>query len=195
MVGRLVHQQDVGLAENDARHGDPHLPPAAERAHVAVNPLVVEAEAVEDFPRLAFDRVAAEVFVLLLHLAEAREDAVHVAGLRRVGHGVLQRLELVVQVAQPSAAGNHLVDDRPARHLLDVLPEVADGQLLRHRDVAFVGVAPRRRSSGTAWSCRTPFGPTRPTFSPGLSWNEVSTNRTCRPYCLLMRVNEIMGAT
>src|SRR6188474_1630007 len=32
-----------------------------------------------------------------------------------------------------------------------------------------------------------PFGPTRPTFSPGLSWKEVSTNRTCRPYCLLMR--------
>ena len=37
-----------------------------------------------------------------------------------------------------------------------------------------------------------PLGPTRPTFSPGLSWNDVSTNRTCRPYCLLMRVNEIM---
>ena len=38
-----------------------------------------------------------------------------------------------------------------------------------------------------------PFGPTRPTFSPGLSWNEASTNRTCRPYCLLMRANEIMA--
>src|SRR5689334_17772875 len=32
-----------------------------------------------------------------------------------------------------------------------------------------------------------PFGPTRPTFSPGLSWKDVSTKRTCRPYCLLMR--------
>src|SRR5258705_8416305 len=38
-----------------------------------------------------------------------------------------------------------------------------------------------------------PFGPTRPTFSPGLSWNDASTNRICLPYCLLMRVNEIMG--
>ncbi len=107
---------------------------------VAVDPLVVEAQAMEDLPRLAFDRVAAEVVVLLLHLAEAGEDAVHVAGLRRVGHGVLQRLELVVQVAQPSAARDHLVDDRPARHLFDVLPEVADGHPLRHRDVAFVGL-------------------------------------------------------
>src|SRR5678815_420373 len=35
-----------------------------------------------------------------------------------------------------------------------------------------------------------PFGPTRPTFSPGLSWKEVSTKRTCRPYCLLMRERE-----
>ena len=37
-----------------------------------------------------------------------------------------------------------------------------------------------------------PFGPTRPTFSPGLSWKEASTKRICLPYCLLMRENEIM---
>src|SRR5262245_60829076 len=37
-----------------------------------------------------------------------------------------------------------------------------------------------------------PFGPTRPTFSPGLSWKEASTKRIWRPYCLLMRLNEIM---
>jgi hypothetical protein len=78
------------------------------------------------------------VLVFLLHFAEARKDAIHVAGLRGVAHRVLQRLELVVQIAQPSAAGNRLVQDRAARHLLDVLPEVADGQLLRHRDFALV---------------------------------------------------------
>src|SRR3954453_21109512 len=38
-----------------------------------------------------------------------------------------------------------------------------------------------------------PFGPTRPTFSPGFSWNEASTKRTCLPYCLLTRAKEIMG--
>jgi hypothetical protein len=36
-----------------------------------------------------------------------------------------------------------------------------------------------------------PFGPTRPTFSPGFSWNDVSTNRICLPYCLPTRENEI----
>src|SRR5882762_4024903 len=36
-----------------------------------------------------------------------------------------------------------------------------------------------------------PLGPTRPTFSPGLSWNEASTKRTCRPYCLLIFERDI----
>ena len=52
MVGRLVHQQHVGLAEQHARHRDAHLPAAGERADVAVDPLVVEAEAVQHFARL-----------------------------------------------------------------------------------------------------------------------------------------------
>ena len=55
-----------------------------------------------------------------------------------IAHRVLQRLELVMQIAEPAAAGNRFVEHRAARHLLDVLPEVADGQLLRHRHVAFV---------------------------------------------------------
>ena len=54
-------------------------------------------------------------------------------------HGVLQVFELVVQVADAAAAGDGLVEHRAARHLLDVLAEVADGQLLRNRDLAFVG--------------------------------------------------------
>src|SRR4030095_2095230 len=37
-----------------------------------------------------------------------------------------------------------------------------------------------------------PFGPTRPTLSPGFSWNEASTNRIWRPYCLLTRVKDII---
>src|SRR5438094_2283519 len=36
-----------------------------------------------------------------------------------------------------------------------------------------------------------PLGPTRPTLSSGLSWKEASTNRICRPYCLLMRERAI----
>ena len=37
-----------------------------------------------------------------------------------------------------------------------------------------------------------PLGPTSPTFSPGLIWNDASTNRICPPYCLVTEVNEIV---
>src|SRR5213075_2424546 len=37
-----------------------------------------------------------------------------------------------------------------------------------------------------------PFGPTNPTFSPGLSWKEASTKTSCLPYCLLMEEKEII---
>src|ERR1044071_2133129 len=38
-----------------------------------------------------------------------------------------------------------------------------------------------------------PLGPTSPTLSPGLSWNDASTNRICLPYCLLILVNETIA--
>src|SRR5688572_13140856 len=38
-----------------------------------------------------------------------------------------------------------------------------------------------------------PFGPTSPTFSPGLSWKDASTKRICLPYCLFILLKEIMG--
>ena len=138
MIGRLVHQQDVGAAEQHARHRDAHLPAAGERPDVAVDLVVVESEAGQHFARLRFERVAAEMVVFLLHFAEARQDAVHVVGARRIRHRVLQLFELVMKIADAAAAENRLVEHRAAGHLLDVLAEVADRQLLRHRDVAFV---------------------------------------------------------
>ena len=139
MVRRLVHQQDVRAPEQHARHCDAHLPAARERADVAVDPFVVEAEPVEHLAGLRLERVAAQMVVLLLHLAEAREDAIEIGGLRRIGQVVLQPLELVVQIADAAAAENRFVEDRAARHLFDVLPEISDRRALRHRHVAFVG--------------------------------------------------------
>ena len=139
MVGRLVHQQDVGRAEEDAGHRHAHLPPTREQPHIAIDPLVVETESVKNFPRLRLETVTAQVLVFLLHLAEPGQNAVHVVRFRGIGHVVLQRFELMVEDAEPAAAGNRLVEHRPPRHLLDVLPEVADGDLLRHRHVALVG--------------------------------------------------------
>ena len=114
------------------------------------------------------------------------------SALCRVGHRVLQRLELVMQVADAPAAGDRFVEDRAAGHFLDVLAEVADGR---------ASSAPRRRPRRRILRptiirkrvvLPAPFGPTSPTFSPGLSWNEASTKRICRPYCLLMRERAII---
>ena len=56
-----------------------------------------------------------------------------------VFHCVLQRFQLVVQIADASAAGDGFIQHRTALHLLDVLAKIADGQLLGNRDVALVG--------------------------------------------------------
>ncbi len=140
VVGRLVHQQDVGPAEQHARHRHAHLPAAGQRADVAVDALVVEAEAVQHFARLrsrARSRRGARTPPAPRRSAPGSGPCRRRASGSR--HRVLQRLELVVQVADAAAAGNRLVEHRAARHLLDVLAEVADRQLLRHRDLALVG--------------------------------------------------------
>ena len=194
VVGRLVHQQDVGRAEQHARHRDAHLPAAREQSHVAVDPLVVEAEPVQHFARLRFEAVAAEVLVLLLHLAEAREDAVHVVRLDR---------DRPSRAAAPRARDA----DRPAGRCRQSPRPAPSGP-----------TSPRRPAGSSRWSASSaptrrlrpaissptiirnsvvlpaPFGPTSPTFSPGLSWKDASTNSTCRPYCLLTRENEITRA-
>ena len=144
MVRRLVHEQDVGPAEQHARHGDAHLPAAGQRADVAVDLIVREPEPVQHLAGLALERVAAEVLVLFLHVSEALEDLVHLVGAIGIRHRLVQRLELVMEVADASTAGDGFIDDGPARHLLDVLLEVADRQLLRYRHLAVV----RRLFSG-----------------------------------------------
>ena len=140
VIGRLVHQQHVGPAEQHARQRDAHFPAAGERPHVAIDLVVVESEPVQHLARLRLESVAAEVLVLLLHLAETRQNAVHLISAVGILHGVMQFFELVVQVARAAAAGDRLVEHRPPRHLLHVLAEVADGQPLGDGDIALVGI-------------------------------------------------------
>jgi hypothetical protein len=79
---------------------------------------------------------------------------------------VLQLLELVVQLTDLAAAGDRLVDHRAARHLAHVLAEVADGHALGQRDLAVVGLLSPTIRRNTV-DLPAPFGPVRPTFSPG----------------------------
>src|SRR5262249_28538636 len=55
------------------------------------------------------------------------------------GHRVVQVFELVMELPEASAAGDRLVEDGSPGHLLDVLTEVADGELFRDGHVPFVG--------------------------------------------------------
>src|SRR6266545_2018238 len=75
----------------------------------------------------------------LLHFPEPGQDGVHLLRPRGIAHRLLQRLELVVEIPDAAAARDGLVEHRAAGHLLDVLAEVADGQLAGHRDLALVG--------------------------------------------------------
>src|SRR5713101_9415472 len=43
-----------------------------------------------------------------------------------------------MQIAEASAAGDRFIEDGAARHFLDILAEVADGNLPRHGDGAFI---------------------------------------------------------
>ena len=58
--------------------------------------------------------------------------------LGRIVELVLQRNQLMMQIAEAPRAGDGFVEDRAAGHLLDVLAEVADGDFLRHADRALV---------------------------------------------------------
>ena len=58
--------------------------------------LGMEAQAREHLSRARLDLVAAELLVVALHLAEARQDRVHLVRARGVGERVLERRELRV---------------------------------------------------------------------------------------------------
>src|SRR5215471_7565710 len=79
------------------------------------------------------------MLVLLLHMTEALENALHVSSFSWIGHVVLQGFQFVMQRPDASATCDRFIQDRATLHFLDVLAKVADRQLLGHRDRALVG--------------------------------------------------------
>ena len=78
-----------------------------------------------------------------------------------------------------------------AGHLLDVLSEVANRQLLRHRHVPIV----RHLLAGNHPEERGLAGAVRSDEADLVARIELEggvNEEICRPYCLLMRENEIM---
>ncbi len=138
MIGRLVHQQHVRPPEQHPRQRHAHLPAARQRADVAIDLVVLKAEAMQHLARLRFQRVAAQMLVFFLHLAEAFEDAIHFVGPRGIFHGALQLFQLMMQIARAPAARDGLVQHRTPLHLFHVLAEIADVQPLGNRHLAVV---------------------------------------------------------
>ncbi len=140
VVGRFVHQQHVGPSEQHARQRNAHFPSARQCPDVAIDLVIFEAQAMQYFARLRLERISVEMLVLFLDLTEARENLVHVAGLIGIVHGTMQRLQLVMQIADAPAARDGFIENRAALHFFDVLTEVADRHPLRNRDLALVRI-------------------------------------------------------
>ena len=100
--------------------------PPESSADVALDDVGREAEPGEDLARARLEAVAAELVEARLHLAEARDEAVDLVGPRRVGHRVLELVQLVRDRRDLARAGHRLLEHAPAAHLADRLGEVAD---------------------------------------------------------------------
>ena len=104
MVGRLVEQHHVGPHQQDARQRHAHLPAAGELADIAVHHLLAETQARQHLAGARLQGIAVQLFEARLHLAIARDDRVHLIGALRVGHRVLQLLQLVRDTALTAPA-------------------------------------------------------------------------------------------
>ena len=93
----------------------------------------------QHFASLRFQPVAVQMLVFFLHLTEAFENLVHLVHLRRVFHLLLQMFQLMVQIADAPAARNGFIEHAAALHLLHILAEIPDRQLLGHGDVTIIG--------------------------------------------------------
>ena len=183
VVRRLVHQQDVGFSEQDASHRHPHLPPARERSDIAVNPLVVEPEPVQDLAGAALEGVAAKMLVLFLHDAEAFELA-----------SMSPAFDGSAIACWRSSSSWWSAPNRPLPAIASSStdrPDISSTSCLKYPMVTFRGTdtSPSSGLSSPVIIRKSvvfpePFGPTRPTFSPSFNWNEASTNRpVCRTAC------------
>ena len=139
MVARLVQQHHVGPHQQDARQRHPHLPAARERADVAVHHLLAETEPRQRLARPAVERIAVEFLKAVLHLAIARDDVFHLFGLVGIGHRGLERPEFGRHDTDRTGAVHHFGDRAAARHLADILAEIADGDAAIERHLALVG--------------------------------------------------------
>jgi hypothetical protein len=138
MVARLVQQHHVRAHEQNAPQRHAHLPAAGQRADVSVHHLLAEAEAREHFAPARLQRIAVQLLEARLHLAVALEDLVHFVRALRIDHGRLELFQLGRDAADRPRPVHHLGHRALARHLADVLAEIADGDAAIDRHLPLV---------------------------------------------------------
>ena len=165
MVGGLVEQHAVGPHQQDAGQRHAHLPAARQQPDIAVHALLAERKPRQHLARPRIERIAVQLLEAALDLAIALDQRVHVVGLLRVGHRRLQLGDLDRQRAHRSDPIHHRRHGAHARHLADVLAEIADGHAGIDRHLAVVGLfLPRdhpeqRRLAGAVGPDQTRFLP------------------------------------
>ena len=139
MVARLVQQHHVGPHQENARQRHPHLPAARQRADVAFHHFLAETETRQRLTRAAIEGIAVEFLEAVLHLAIARDDLVHVIRAIRIGHRSLEFPQLARHDAHGPRPVHDLGHGATARHLADVLAEIANRNATIEGDLALVG--------------------------------------------------------
>ena len=159
VVRRLVQEQQVRLAEQELRQGDPHLPAARKRLCRPAEIVIREAEALKHRRRFQVDAVAAAEPEPVLEIAVARQHRI-VLRLRDrlVAQPRLERVHLVLHGDQVAEGAAGFVEDASSCVRQAVLRQIADGQRRRLQNRTRIPVVePRHHSEqrGFAGAVRT----------------------------------------
>ena len=139
VVGGLVEQEQVGVAQQELRERDAHLPASREVDGALVEVVHGKAEAGQDRAGPALELVSPQALEAVLGLAVALEEALLLGTLARGGDLVLETLDLVFERADLRGRRHHLGERRALPRDLGLLLQVADGGAAREGHGALVG--------------------------------------------------------
>ena len=139
VVGGLVEQQEVGMAQQQLRERDAHLPAARELLGRLVEVLDGKAEAAEDLTGACLKLVAAKALEAVLRGAVALEQAVEVNVVSGIGNLVLHLGDALLELADLGGGIDHLGQGRLLARELGLLLQVSNGRVAGEAYRARVG--------------------------------------------------------
>ena len=139
VVGRLVEQQQVGMAQEELGEGDAHLPSAGELRGGLVELGHGESEAAQDGAGARFQLIAAEALEALAGVAVAVEQRVARRLVLLDGDGMLELAEHVSRFPDLVRGIDDFLERALALGDAGFLLEIADGRVAREAHRALVG--------------------------------------------------------